>query len=70
MTHAISTLIAYTITFIGVLLGLSVIGLDFATLTVIAGGLSIGLGFGLQQIVSNFVSGFIIMFEQSIGPVM
>jgi len=68
LTHAISTLIGYTIIFIGALLGLSVIGLDFATLTVIAGGLSIGLGFGLQQIVSNFVSGFIIMFEQSIGP--
>ncbi|MDM8519331.1 mechanosensitive ion channel [Anaerolineales bacterium HSG6] len=68
LAHAIATLVAYSIVFLGGLGGLTVIGFDLATLTVIAGGLSIGLGFGLQQIVSNFVSGFILMFERSIGP--
>ncbi|MDM8527574.1 mechanosensitive ion channel [Anaerolineales bacterium HSG24] len=68
LAHAIATLVAYTIVFLGGLGGLTIIGFDLATLTVIAGGLSIGLGFGLQQIVSNFVSGFILMFERSIGP--
>jgi len=48
--------------------GLLVTGFNLTTLTVIAGGLSIGLGFGLQQVVSNFVSGFILMFDRSIGP--
>jgi len=68
LAHAIATLVSYTIVFLGGLGGLTIIGFDLATLTVIAGGLSIGLGFGLQQIVSNFVSGFILMFERSIGP--
>lgn len=68
LAHAMATLTAYSIMLVGVIAGLTITGFDLATLTVIAGGLSIGLGFGLQQIVSNFVSGFILMFERSIGP--
>lgn len=68
LAHAVSTLMAYTVLIIGVVAGLMVTGVNLTTLTVIAGGLSIGLGFGLQQIVSNFVSGFILMFDRSISP--
>ncbi|MCB0212829.1 MAG: mechanosensitive ion channel [Anaerolineae bacterium] len=68
LTHAVSTLMAYVILIVGAVAGLAVTGVNLTTLTVIAGGLSIGLGFGLQQIVSNFVSGFILMFDRSISP--
>ena len=68
LVHAVSTLTGYAIIVIGVVAGLLVTGFNLTTLTVIAGGLSIGLGFGLQQVVSNFVSGFILMFDRSIGP--
>jgi len=68
LTQALSRLIGYTVIIFGTIIGLIVIGVDFTTLAVVAGGLSVGLGFGLQEIVSNFVSGFILMFERSIGP--
>ncbi|HXV44378.1 MAG TPA: mechanosensitive ion channel domain-containing protein [Anaerolineae bacterium] len=68
LAHAVSTLITYTVVVIGAMTALNMIGFDLTTLTVIVGGLSVGLGFGLQQIVNNFVSGFILMFDRSIGP--
>ncbi len=68
LAQAISTLVAYSMIIIGAVAGLGITGFDLTTLTVIAGGLSIGLGFGLQQIANNLVSGFILMFERSIGP--
>ncbi len=68
LSQALSTLITYVVVVIGVMIGLNIAGVSLTTLTVIVGGLSVGLGFGLQEIVSNFVSGFILMFERSIGP--
>jgi small-conductance mechanosensitive channel len=68
LTHAIATLIGYSLIILGVIAGLVAMGVDLTTLAVIAGGLSIGLGFGLQQLVSNLVSGYILMFEKSIEP--
>lgn len=68
LAHALAGLVTYSILVIGVIIALSLSGFNLTTLTVIAGGLSVGLGFGLQEIVNNFVSGFILMFERSIGP--
>jgi small-conductance mechanosensitive channel len=68
LAHAVSTFIAYIIIITGVIVGLGLTGVNLTALTVILGGLSIGLGFGLQELVNNFVSGFILMFERSIGP--
>lgn len=68
LTHAIATLIGYSLIILGVIAGVVAMGVDLTALAVIAGGLSIGLGFGLQQLVSNLVSGYILMFEQSIEP--
>lgn len=48
------------------LLGLSAVGIDLAALTVFGGALGIGLGFGLQRIAANFVSGFILVGDRSI----
>lgn len=58
---------AFLIAF-GVLIGLSAAGLDLTTLTVFTGALGIGLGFGLQAIASNFVSGFVLLMDRSIKP--
>lgn len=59
-------LIHYLIIFLATLAGFTTLGIDFTNLTLIAGALSVGIGFGLQNIVSNFVSGLTIMFERSL----
>ena len=53
---------------LGVLLGISVAGVDLTALTVITGAIGIGLGFGLQSISANFVSGFVLLIDRSIKP--
>ncbi len=58
--------IHFTFIIIGVLIGLSAVGVSFTSVAIIFGGLSIGIGFGLQNIASNLVSGFILIFERPI----
>ena len=50
------------------LVALEAAGIDLTALTVFGGALGVGLGFGLQRIASNFISGFIVLFDRSIRP--
>jgi len=51
---------------LAVMIGLPLVGIDLTTLSVFGGALGVGLGFGLQKIASNYVSGFIILLDRSI----
>jgi small-conductance mechanosensitive channel len=53
---------------IGILLGINAAGVDVTTLNVLTGAIGIGLGFGLQTIAGNFVSGFVLLIDKSIKP--
>ncbi len=64
----LATFVAYAVLIGGLLVSLSLIGIDLTAFTIILGGLSVGFGFGMQDVISNFVSGFILLFERSIGP--
>jgi small-conductance mechanosensitive channel len=52
----------------GVLMGLQASGVDLTALTVFSGAIGLGLGFGLQAIAANFVSGFVLLIDRSIKP--
>ena len=52
--------------FVGFIIGLDILGIDLTALTVFSGAIGIGVGFGLQKITSNFISGIILLFEKSV----
>ncbi|MGQ5524717.1 mechanosensitive ion channel family protein [Chitinimonas sp. PSY-7] len=62
ITKVIRTLLVI----VGVMIALSLVGIDLTVLSVFGGALGVGLGFGLQKIASNYVSGFIILLDGSI----
>ncbi len=66
LAHTFSTIGSYLVWVIFIISALSLLGIPMSALTWIASGLSIGIGFGLKDIVSNFVSGLIILFGGSI----
>jgi small-conductance mechanosensitive channel len=53
---------------LSILLGLNAAGVDLTALTVLTGAIGLGLGFGLQSIAANFVSGFVLLMDRSIKP--
>jgi small-conductance mechanosensitive channel len=63
---AITRLSHYAIVVVGVMIGASAAGLDFSRINLIVGALGVGIGFGLQTVVNNFVSGLILLFERPI----
>ncbi|MDM8521569.1 mechanosensitive ion channel [Anaerolineales bacterium HSG6] len=65
---AILTPVRYILISMGIIFAFGNLGLDEDTMTVITGGLSVGIGFGMQEVLSNFISGLLLMFEQSVRP--
>ena len=63
---SIRHLVHYAITSLGFLLMLGTLGFNFTNITIIGGALGVGIGFGLQAIVNNFVSGLILLFERPV----
>jgi small-conductance mechanosensitive channel len=66
LPYAISRTVHYAILVAGFLFAMSAIGLDMTKFTILAGAFGVGLGFGMQNIVNNFVSGLILLFERPV----
>jgi small-conductance mechanosensitive channel len=66
--NSISTLSYYALIMVGLLIALAVAGFQVGQFAIVLGALGVGIGFGLQGVVNNFVSGLILMFERPIQP--
>lgn len=66
--NSIASLSYYGVLLLGFLVALSAAGFKVSQLTLIFGALGVGIGFGLQNVVNNFVSGLMLMFERPIQP--
>ncbi len=64
MRKAVSNATRALLVFVGLIVGLSAVGLDLTALSVFSGAIGVGIGFGLQKLASNYVSGFVILAER------
>jgi potassium-dependent mechanosensitive channel len=64
--QAISTMVHYAVLLTGFFIGLAAIGVDLTKVTILAGAFTVGVGFGLQTVINNFVCGLILLFERPI----
>lgn len=64
----LSNIVRIVMIALSVLIGLPLVGIDLTVLSVFSGALGVGIGFGLQKIASNYISGFLILGDRSIRP--
>jgi potassium efflux system protein len=62
--HSLSVFTQYAVILVGLLVTLNIIGINLTTLTVFAGAVGVGIGFGLQNVINNFVSGILLLVER------
>lgn len=65
LRKAVSNATRALLLFVGMIIALSAVGIDLTALSVLGGAIGVGLGFGLQKLASNYVSGFVILAERS-----
>ena len=61
-----ANIVRVVLLFVGLLVGLSAVGIDLTALSVVGGAIGVGLGFGLQKVAANYISGFVILAERSL----
>ena len=66
LSYAISSLLRYVILALGLVVGMALMGVGLSQVTVLVGAFGVGIGFGLQSVVNNFVCGLILLFERPI----
>ena len=64
--YAVSTMLHYAVLLVGFFIAVAAMGIDMTKFTILAGAFGVGLGFGMQNIVNNFVSGLILLFERPV----
>lgn len=65
LRKAVSNAVRALLVFVGLIMALSAVGIDLTALSVLGGAVGVGIGFGLQKLASNYVSGFVILAERS-----
>ena len=66
LRKVISNTVRAVLMFVGLLMALSAVGIDLTALSVLGGAVGVGIGFGLQKLAANYVSGFVILAERSV----
>ena len=66
LRKAVSNVVRVVLIFVGLIVALSSVGIDLTALSVLGGAIGVGVGFGLQKLASNYVSGFVILAERSV----
>ena len=66
LRKAVSNATRALLLFLGLILALSIVGIDLTALSVLGGAVGVGIGFGLQKLAANYVSGFVILAERSL----
>ncbi len=65
LRKAVSNALKALLTFVGLMMALTAVGIDLTALSVLGGAIGVGIGFGLQKLAANYVSGFVILAERS-----